>query len=107
MTNFFRWCTIFLILLATTTAQAESLTGLYNEAEVLEKDGFYSEAAEAYEKVLKAQAKGEEAHLARLKLSSLYLRLFRLQEGVEKAREVAEQDPENFDAFFIWPMLMR
>ncbi len=91
---------IGLILLATTPAKAESLSALYDQAAVLEKDGFYAEAAEAYEKVLAVQAKGEEAHLARLKLSSLYLRLYRLQEGVEKAREVVEQDPKNFDAFF-------
>ncbi len=81
-------------------AFAETGQSLVEKAQRLDKDGFFQEAVAAWEQLLQSNPSAETAALARLKLSSTYLKLGQPTKARATVKELTETSPDHFDAQF-------
>ena len=65
---------------------AKNLGNWLEKAQTLEKDGFWDEAAEAYEKLTKTNSNPKLIIYARLKLGTTYLKLGQFQRSIDTSK---------------------
>ena len=93
-------CALMAWLIPAIAVHAETSKEWFGKAMALDKDGFYEEAAEAWEKTLAANPEQKIRSIALLKLSSTYFKLLQMKKSEETAKELAVSEPDNFDAHF-------
>ena len=73
---------------------------LYDEAASLDRDGFFDEAAAAWEALLKSDPEKKFRTIAMLKLASTYFKLAEFEKSIQTANKLTIEQPGNFHAFF-------
>jgi len=79
---------------------AQSTENWLEKAQALDKDGFWNEATEAWEKIATTNTNSKLAIYARLRLGATYLKLGQFQQAIDTAQATVQVYPDNFDAHF-------
>ena len=91
---------LWILFLTVAVSGQETAATLYQKAAQFDKDGFLDEAAESWEQVLEAQPEKNLKTLAKLRLSSVYIRLAETIKAVEVGKSLVLSQPDLFDAQF-------
>ncbi|GJL77078.1 MAG: hypothetical protein NPINA01_00670 [Nitrospinaceae bacterium] len=89
-----------MIVFSTSPVKAETADELYQKATQLDKEGFYGEAVQTWEQLLKSNPGKPFQTPSTLKLSSTYLKLAEPFKAVEILKQLTNSEPDHFDAQF-------
>jgi len=79
---------------------AQNPENWFEKAQALDRDGFWDEAAEAWEKLTTTNTNSKLAVYARLRLAVTYRKLGQFQQSIDIAQAIVRDHPDNFDAHF-------
>ena len=95
---------IFVVSLFLSTSEvpvvAQSPESWLEKAHALDKNGFWDEAVETWEKLATTDTNSKLAVYARLKLGTTYQKLGKFQQSIDTAKATVQLHPNNFDAHF-------
>ena len=79
---------------------AQGVPDIFQQAEELDRQGFFEDAVHAWKKVLASNPEKNLQIIARIKLSLAYYKLNQFPAALEEAQTLAKSEPENFQANF-------
>jgi tetratricopeptide (TPR) repeat protein len=96
---------IFFLLVSLTfhpaiTFAEENYKSFLVKAQNLDKDKFFEDAIEYWQKTLEANPPSNISLYARLKLANTYSRLGNLEKAAETSKSLTRSDPNHFDSWF-------
>jgi tetratricopeptide (TPR) repeat protein len=92
--------TLFLILMPSFAFSEQQYKVFFKKAQSLDKDKFFEDAESYWQKTIDANPPSNIILYAKLKLSSIYLRLGLLDKAIRISRALTESNPSHFDTWF-------
>ena len=92
--------TLCLILLPSLAFSEEQYKGFLEKAWNLDKDRFFEDAANYWQKTIDANPPPNITLYAKLKLSNTYSRLGQLDKAIDISRALTESNPGHYDSWF-------
>jgi tetratricopeptide (TPR) repeat protein len=89
-----------ILLLPSLAFSEEHYKSYLENAQSLDKDSFYKDAAIYWQKTIDANPPSNITFYAKLKLSATYSRLGQLDKAIGISRALTESNPDHFDSWF-------
>ena len=89
-----------LILNPSLVLAEENYKSILEQAKSLDKDGFFEDAVEYWQKTLEANPPSNISLYTKLKLTNTYSHLGQLDKAVEVSNSLTKSHPNHFDAWF-------